>query len=469
MNIHIGALKGDLNDFYLKHRAVANKASVSVIGLGYVGAVSLACLSQLGHRVIGADIDERKVDSIAWGTSPIVEENLSEYLTDGVNNCLLAATTDIIEAVSETDVTFVSVGTPTSEDGGCDTRAIEAVARSIGTALRDKEGFHVVVLRCSVPPGTTLTIMKPEIERMSGKKAGQDFGLCFNPEFLREGTAISDFHNPPKTVIGASDLRSANILSKIYQPVDNNIITTTIEVAELVKYVDNVWHATKVCFANEVGRLCKPLGIDSHAVMDIFVQDTKLNLSPYYLKPGFAFGGSCLPKEVRAVTHLAEKLNVDVPMMGALIPSNKEHIDEAMRMIRRTGARKVAIMGVAFKSGTDDLRESPILDVMAILMAEGIEVTAWDPAITPGPQLSEQFNYIKHACPHLEDVVNDLPRILKKSREEAASNAQTIVISQKSPETRSLAADNPNDATVVDLVRVFASAPNTPKYAGIGW
>jgi len=469
MNVHVGTLQKQTDLTKWLDLANLRKASVSVIGMGYVGAVSLACLSQLGHRVVGADIDQRKVDTIGWGQSPIVEDQLGELLTDGVAYNLLTTTTDVKKAVQETDVTFVSVGTPTNEDGGCDTRAITAVARTIGEAIAEKDGFHVVVLRCSVPPGTTLNLMGPEIEAASGKKAGRDFGLCFNPEFLREGTAVKDFRAPPKTVIGASDLKTAKIISEIYEPVDRNIITTSIEVAELVKYVDNVWHATKVCFANEVGRLCKPMGIDSHAVMDIFVQDTKLNLSPYYLKPGFAFGGSCLPKEVRAVTHLADKLNIDLPMMNALIPSNEEHIVQAIEMVRNTKPKKVAVMGVAFKPGTDDLRESPILEVMDQLIRDGVEVVAWDPAIVPGPQLAEQFNYIRHAAPHLEHLVNKLPEILQDTPDLAANGADTLVIAQKHETTRDLLDQYRSEAKIVDLVRVFASAPSCPHYAGIGW
>ncbi|MTI43061.1 GDP-mannose 6-dehydrogenase [Roseibium hamelinense] len=469
MNVHVGSLLKQTELSSWLDLANLQKSSVSVIGMGYVGAVSLACLSQLGHRVVGADIDQRKVDTIGWGQSPIVEDQLGELLSDGVAYNLLTTTTDVHQAVLETDVTFVSVGTPTNEDGGCDTRAITAVARTIGAAIAEKDTFHVVVLRCSVPPGTTLNLMGPEIEAISGKKAGRDFGLCFNPEFLREGTAVKDFHAPPKTVIGASDLKTAKIISKIYEPVDRNIITTSIEVAELVKYVDNVWHATKVCFANEVGRLCKPMGIDSHAVMDIFVQDTKLNLSPYYLKPGFAFGGSCLPKEVRAVTHLADKLEIDLPMINSLIPSNEEHIDQAIDMVRQTQPKKVAVMGVAFKPGTDDLRESPILEVMDQLIRDGVEVVAWDPAIVPGPQLAEQFNYIRHAAPHLEHLVEKLPEILMDTPEMAADGADTLVIAQKHNTTRDLLEAYRSEASVVDLVRVFASAPSCPKYAGIGW
>ena len=276
---------------------VETKSAVSIVGLGYVGAVSTACLANLGHRVVGIDVDTIKVDQIASGNSPIHEMDLGNLLTKGVANKLITATTDIIRAVIDTDITFVSVGTPTSDDGGCDYRYIENAAREIGKALALKNSYHVIVMRCSIPPGATLNVMVPEIERSSGLRMGDDFGVCFNPEFLREGTAVADFDAPPKTVIGANDERAASVVSQIYAPVDENIIHTSIEVAEMVKYVDNVWHANKVCFANEIGRICKPMNIDSHKVMDIFVQDTKLNLSPYYLKPGFAYGGSCLPKK----------------------------------------------------------------------------------------------------------------------------------------------------------------------------
>ena len=295
-------------------REVASKPSVSIIGLGYVGAVSTACLASLGHRVVGIDIDPMKVASIALGRSPIHEKDLGKLLDRGVRDGLIEASTGAVAAIAETDITFVSVGTPTAEDGGCDNTAIIAAARAIGHALKGKDTFHTVVMRCSIPPGSTKNVMVPVIEAESGLIAGEDFGVCFNPEFLREGTAIADFRDPPKTVIGTDDPRTAAVMSELYAPVDAEPIVTSIEAAEMVKYVDNVWHATKVCFANEVGRLCKPMGVDSHDVMNIFVQDEKLNLSPYYLKPGFAYGGSCLPKEVRAVNYLAQKAGVSAPL-----------------------------------------------------------------------------------------------------------------------------------------------------------
>ena len=287
------------------HLVAANPA-ISVVGLGYVGAVSTACLASLGHRVVGVDIDASKVADIAAGRSPIHEKDLGMLLSRGVEDGLVSATDDLAYAVRDTDVTFVSVGTPTAPDGGCDYRYIEAAARSMAVGLAQKSDFHVFVMRCSIPPGTTMKVMTPILEKMSGKRLGVDFGVAFNPEFLREGVAVDDFYAPPKTVIGATCARTGNILRQIFTPVDEAPIVTTIETAEMVKYVDNVWHATKVCFANEVGRLAKSQGVDGHAVMDIFCQDQKLNLSPYYLKPGFAYGGSCLPKEARAVAHIAQ-------------------------------------------------------------------------------------------------------------------------------------------------------------------
>lgn len=269
---------------------------MSVVGLGYVGAVSTGCLATLGHRVVGVDVDPVKIACIREGRAPLHEAGLDDALSTGVAAGLIDATDDLEQAVLDTDVTFVSVGTPTAADGGCDLRHIVTVARRIGAALRRKEAYHVVVMRCSIPPGSTMGVMVPEIERMSGKVAGLDFGVAFNPEFLREGVAIADFHAPSKTVIGATDPRAAAVVARIYEPIDDHIIQTTIDVAETVKYVDNVWHATKVTFANEIGRLCKPMGVDSHAVMDIFVQDTKLNLSPYYLNPALPMAAPACPR-----------------------------------------------------------------------------------------------------------------------------------------------------------------------------
>ncbi len=357
----------------------AAKPTISVIGLGYVGAVSMACLSHLGFRMVGVDVSEIRVDAIKAGRSPIVEDGLGDLLKDGVRSGRVTATSSLVSAVMSTDVTFVSVGTPTAEDGGCDLTYVRDVCRKIGDALRLKSRYHVVVMRCSVPPGTTLSVVVPEIEATSGKKLGADFGVCFNPEFLREGVAVADFFSPPKTVIGANDDRARDLVDGIYSEVDKKTIYTSIAAAEMVKYADNVWHATKVAFGNEIGRLCKGLSIDSHEVMDVFVKDTKLNLSPYYLKPGFAFGGSCLPKEVRAVSYLADRLGVHVPLVDSLIPSNQRHVLQALELLKPFKGKRIGFLGVTFKPGTDDIRESPMLDLMSMLVDEGEDVWCYDP------------------------------------------------------------------------------------------
>lgn len=453
--------------FHPQARVVA-RPSVSVIGLGYVGAVSTACLAGLGHRVIGVDLDPVKVEAIAAGRAPIHEKDLDRLLGDGVADGLISATDDLVTAVAETDITFVSVGTPTAEDGGCDDRYIRAAARSIGEGLARKAAFHVVVMRCSIPPGTTLDVMVPEIEAASGLKVGADFGVCFNPEFLREGVAVEDFHNPPKTVIGVTDDVTADLMRQLYADVDADPVVTSIEVAEMVKYVDNVWHATKVTFANEVGRLCKPLAVDSHEVMDIFVRDTKLNLSPYYLKPGFAYGGSCLPKEVRAVTHIARNLGVDLPLIGALEHSNATQIAEAARLVKATGARRVAVLGLAFKPGTDDLRESPILEVMAELLEAGIEIAAHDPAITTETRIEAQLAYVAHAAQGLGQLAIGLRDMLVTDASDAVAVADAVIVTHAHPDYRALAAAT--DKPVIDVARLWKSRADQPlNLCGIGW
>lgn len=456
------------NAIAVPFKSIEIKPSISVVGLGYVGAVSTACLSSLGHRIVGVDVDQVKIAQIAEGISPIHEKDLGKLLSEGVQEDLITATDDLAQAVRDTDVTFVSVGTPTAADGGCDYSYIEAAARSIGQGIADKSEFHIVVMRCSIPPGTTLNVMTPIIEKISGKKAGLDFGVCFNPEFLREGVAIEDFYAPPKTVIGVTDQRSANVLRQIYAPVDENVLVTSIETAEMVKYVDNVWHATKVTFANEVGRLCKPLGVDSHEVMDVFVQDTKLNLSPYYLKPGFAFGGSCLPKEVRAVAHIADEIGVDLPLIQSLGTSNAAHIDAATDMVRRSGAKRVGVLGLAFKPGTDDLRESPILEVIAALNAEGVEVVAHDTAITRDTPLEGQLGYVRHASPGLQAMAADLPDMLCDDAEDVLAQCDALIVTHANDTYRDII-DRAGNKPVLDVVRINKTAQASAHYEGIGW
>ena len=429
----------------------------------------MACLSHIGFRMVGVDISPDKVKCIKEGRAPIVEDRLGELLADGVAQGRIDATQNIIAAVLETDVTFMSVGTPTSADGGCDFTYIRQASRGIGQALAMKDGYHVVVLRCSVPPGTTLDVVVPEIEKASGKSLGVGFGVCFNPEFLREGVAVADFFAPPKTVVGTSDAHAAELVSGIYKAIDDKVIFTSIEAAEMVKYADNVWHATKVAFGNEIGRLCKRLGIDSHDVMNIFVKDLKLNLSPYYLKPGFAFGGSCLPKEVRAVSHIAQALGVRVPLVDSLMVTNKAHIAEAVELLKPFTGMRVGFLGVTFKPMTDDLRESPTLELMAALLARGDTLQAYDPNLHVGPGLKSQIEYVRHACPEQAKLMDELESISVANAATLIAGSDVVVVSHATDEFRAAVKARAPHIHVLDLARLFKERPDDATYQGIAW
>ena len=443
--------------------------AISVVGLGYVGAVSMACLAHLGFRMVGVDVAADKVEAIKAGRSPIVEERLGNLLADGVADGLIDATDNLVAAVLETDVTFLSVGTPTAADGSCDLTYVRQASRAIGQAISMKESFHVVVLRCSVPPGTTLDVVCPEIEKASGKKLGVDFGLCFNPEFLREGVAVSDFFDPPKTVVGASDERTKEIATSIYSAIDEKVMIISIGAAEMVKYADNVWHATKVAFGNEIGRLCKALEIDSHEVMNVFVKDTKLNLSPYYLKPGFAFGGSCLPKEVRAVGHLAEELHVATPLVDSLMASNTSHIEKAVELLEPFRGKRIGFLGITFKAGTDDLRESPMLEMMALLRNRGESISAYDPNLRFGPGLQSQISYVRHACPTQAALMDELEQLCVADASALMNTSDVVVVAHATDEFRAAVRDRNPEVHVLDLVRLFPVVPEDSNYQGIAW
>ena len=445
------------------------KPAISVVGLGYVGAVSMACLAHLGFRMVGVDVSPEKVRSIKEGRSPIVEERLGELLAEGVGAGLVDATANLVAAVLDTDVTFLSVGTPTSADGSCDLTYVRQASRAMGQAIAMKDGYHVVVLRCSVPPGTTLDVVATEIATASGKRLGPDFGICFNPEFLREGVAVADFFAPPKTVVGASDDRAAATVSAIYSRIDEKVIFTSIAAAEMVKYVDNVWHATKVAFGNEVGRLCKALDIDSHDVMNIFVKDLKLNLSPYYLKPGFAFGGSCLPKEVRAVAHLGHELGVELPIVDSLSVSNSRHIDEAVRLLRPFHGKRIGFLGVTFKPDTDDMRESPTLELMARLHATGETLKAYDSNLHFGPMLQGQIDYVRYAVPSQAALMDQLQTLVVDDIADLMSNSDVVVVSHATEEFRAAVRTRHKNVHVLDLARLFKELPEDATYQGIAW
>src|SRR5882757_5660206 len=324
---------------------------ISVFGLGYVGAVTSGCLTTFGHSVVGIDYSEAKVALINQGKAPVVEKNLDKAICDGVGRGLLRATHDASDAILSTDLSLICVGTPSRKNGDLDTSSLKSVCAEIGTALRQKSTWHSVIVRSTVLPGTIRNVIIPELEKASGKKAGIDFGVGSNPEFLREGNALDDFHNPSKTVIGVEDDRTGSEVESLYSTINAPFIRTSIEVAEMIKYSDNVWHALKVAFANEIGIICKSLRVDSHEVMDIFCQDLKLNLSGYYLKPGFSFGGSCLPKDVRALVHKARSLDLDLPLLGSILSSNEKQTTRGFEMIVQLHKRHVSILGMFFLEG----------------------------------------------------------------------------------------------------------------------
>ena len=435
---------------------------ISIFGMGYVGAVSAACLASTGHRVIGVDPNQTKVDLINSGASPIVEKDLDVLLKQGVENGRISATTDANVAVQETDISFICVGTPSQLNGSLDLKFIRYVCEDIGNAIKAKDGFHVVVARSTMLPGSMSDVVIPALESASGKRAGIDFGVCNNPEFLRESTAVYDYHNPPKTVIGETDERSGDILVKLYEDLDAPLIRTDISTAEMVKYTDNVWHALKVSFANEIGNICKGIAIDGHEVMDIFCQDTKLNLSPYYMKPGFAFGGSCLPKDVRALNYKAKSLDLELPIIGSIMANNQYQIDRGFNMITQKGNRKITILGFSFKAGTDDLRESPIVEVIERLIGKGYDIKLYDKNVSLAKLMGANKDYILNAIPHISKLMVD-------SMDEALAHGDTIVIGNASTEFKPILEKISAEQVVVDLVRISEQISEEGRYDGICW
>lgn len=434
---------------------------ISIFGMGYVGAVSAGCLAAEGHEVIGLDLNQTKVDLINQGISPIIEKDIHGMIARAAAAGRLRATMDVGEAVRGSDMSLICVGTPSQLNGNLDLSYVRRVCEQIGSAIRDKEGFHVVVARSTMLPGSMRHVVIPSLERCSGRKAGTDFGVCNNPEFMREGTAVHDYYNPPKTVIGESDRRAGDRLAKLYEKMKAPLIRTDVETAEMVKYTDNVWHALKVGFANEIGNICKASGIDGHAVMEIFCHDTKLNLSPCYLKPGFAFGGSCLPKDVRALSYRAKSLDLDVPIINAILPSNAQQIEKGFRMIVEKGHRKVGILGFSFKAGTDDLRESPLVELIERLIGKGYEVKLYDRNVSIASLVGANRDYILNHIPHISSL-------MEERLETVLDHAQTVVIGNDSEEFRAVPANLRSGQVVVDLVRIIQDRSGD-RYEGICW
>ncbi len=434
---------------------------ISIFGLGYVGAVCAGCLSSRGHHVVGVDVSATKIDMINAGKSPIVEPGLAALLKKGISSGLLRGTTDFAEAVRDTEVSFICVGTPSKKNGDLELNYIEAVCREIGQVLRTKTERHTVVIRSTVLPGTVKNVVIPILEACSGKQAGLDFGVAVNPEFLRESTAIADYDQPPMTVIGELDQASGDLLQAIYEELDAPVIRKDIAVAELIKYTCNVWHAAKVTFANEIGNIAKASGVDGREVMDVICQDKSLNLSSYYMRPGFAFGGSCLPKDVRALTYRAGQLDVEHPMLGAIMRSNVAQVQNAFDIIASHAKRKVALLGLSFKAGTDDLRESPLVELAEMLIGKGYELTIYDSNVEYARVYGANKEYIESKIPHVSSLLNS-------NFEQVVNGSDIIVLGNRDEKFRVLAQQAPEGKQVVDLVGFM---PHTTRGAteGICW
>ena len=436
---------------------------ISVFGLGYVGSVTAACFAHVEHQVIGVDVSPSKVEALGAGRSPIIEARVSELLSDGHKQGRLRATSDAAVAVRESDISFICVGTPSLRSGKLDLGYVERVAREIGAALNQKKSQHVIVLRSTVLPGTTESLVIPAIEQASGLIAGTDFSVCYNPEFMREGSAVADFLQPPYTILGAQNPKHLALLHELYKTVSGPVFETSIPVAEMVKYVSNAFHAVKVSFANEVGTLCQHLGLDTNAVTRIYTSDTKLNISPAYLSPGFAFGGSCLPKDLRALSYRAKELDLALPLLDSVLRSNAMHVDRAVDAVLRTGKKKIAFLGLSFKAGTDDLRESPQVQVIKRLLGEGCQVKIWDRDVLLGRLAGSNRQYIEEVIPHIGSL-------LSSGFEEVVQSGDVVIIATKIDKDRMVRCVTP-DQIIIDLVNLDpANRPSgAASYQGICW
>lgn len=436
---------------------------VSIFGMGYVGTVSGACFADLGHTVVGVDVNESKVAAINAGNSPVIEAGVTELISTGSRSGNLSATSDAHAAIIGTDATLISVGTPSTQDGGQNLDGLDAVIRSLGTSLRDKSTPHCVIVRSTVLPSITEEHIIPMLVESSGREIGPGLGVAFNPEFLREGVAVKDFYAPPFTVIGSLDKYGTDTVEELYASIDAPVYRTTPRVAEAVKYACNSYHALKITFANEMGTLFKSLSIDSRETMNIFMQDSDLNISKTYLRPGFAFGGSCLPKELRAISYLSRQHNIDLPMITNLLDSNEHHIDRAFELVQRRGRRRVALFGLAFKPGTDDLRESPLVTLAERLLGKGLDMAIYDNSIEVSRLTGSNREFIEREIPHLE-------RIMAKTPEEALEGAETIIYGHATKEALAAIVKNAAGRTIIDLESVpELQGIDGVDYEGICW
>ena len=436
---------------------------VSIFGLGYVGVVSAGCLAMWGHKIIGVDVNETKIQLINDGRSPVIEDKIPDLLLSAKKKKILSATNCANEAIANSSISFVCVGTPSRSNGSLDTKYIENVCKQIGDSLKNKKKKgHILVFRSTMLPGTITKTIIPLIENVSGKKEGQDFFVAFNPEFLREGTAVYDFNNPPKTIVGCNNTTIADKVLKLYQDLPGPKIQTSVKIAEMIKYVDNNFHAMKVTFANEIGHICKQLQIDSHEVMDIFMQDIKLNISTQYLKPGFAFGGSCLPKDLRAINYMAKMLDLETPLLESLIPSNNRQILMAINKIISFGKQKIGIAGFSFKAGTDDLRESPIIEVIETLLGKGYDLKLYDQSVSIAKLIGANKNYINFHIPHISSLMVD-------SLDDLLEDREVIVIGNNNKEFKRMVTESHDSQKIFDLVGIVDPKSARENYEGVCW
>ena len=436
---------------------------ISVFGLGYVGTVSAACFAQQGNQVIGVDTNSQKVEIINNGHSPVIEQDIDEIIYKAVKTGNLKATLDATEGIFASDISLICVGTPSQENGSLDLTYVERVCYDIGQALAKKKSYHTVVLRSTVLPGTTQATVVPALEKASGMIAGQDFGLCHNPEFLREGTSVKDFYDPPFTVIGKLDKKSAEISAGLYENLDAPIVIVSLETAEMVKYTCNAFHALKVVFANEIGNVCKSQNVDGHQLMDIICMDNKLNLSPYYLKPGFAFGGSCLPKDLRALLYFGQKHDQKLPVLESILPSNELQVKKGIELVMHTGLKNIGVLGFSFKAGTDDLRESPMVELIETLLGKGYQFKIYDKNVSLARLHGANRAYIEREIPHIATLMCE-------TIEEVVDESEVIVVGNKEPEFNQYLNKLSTDQIIIDLVRTGHDADNSnAQYYGICW
>ncbi len=436
---------------------------VSIFGLGYVGAVSLACLSRDGHEVIGVDIDATKLALIQAGKTPVVEEGMVDLMQQVAASGRVSVTNDVGQAVRDSELSLVCVGTPSAANGSQDQGAVLRLAGEIGAALRQKQGVHVVVFRSTLVPGTVEDVLRPIIEECSGKKDGVDFHLCFQPEFLREGSSIRDYDKPPFTVVGANHAHAAERLRALFGHLPCKFLQTSVRAAEMMKYCCNNFHALKITFANETARLCAALGVDPFEVMGLVCQDTQLNISPAYLKPGFAFGGSCLPKDLRATSYLAKMHDIEIPMLDGILRSNRSHLELAFDKLLASGKRRVGFIGLSFKTGTDDLRESPLVTLAEQVLGKGLQLSVYDPEVHLAQLLGANRRYIETHLPHIGQLLQaDIDRVIDEAEVLVVGLSERKVAERLAQRCRA-------GQIVLDLVNLPDRASLRAEVVGLCW